>query len=294
LSADTWNSFITLSDDSIEQISFWKNNLSDINVRKFTTDVSCNTIVYSDASSTGYGGYIVENPDSIAYSMWSDSEKLLSSTWKELTAVKKVLFSPSDYVKGKRIKWFTDNQNVVNIISKGSMKCHLQEIVLDIYNQCLNYNLSLDVEWIPRTENERADFISRIVDFDDWGISEDLFVYVDSLWGPHEIDWFANDDNHKLPVFYSSYWNVKSIGIDAFTVNWGGINGLLVPPVCLLFKVLQYVKQCRAYGTVVLPMWKSASFWPMLCPAGDGFIKEVVGVSDLPTNKHNYIPGKGK
>ena len=37
-------------------------------------------------------------------------------------------------------------------------------------------------------------------------------------------------------------------------------------------------------------------FWPMLCPAGDGFIKEVVGVSDLPTNKHNYmyIPGKGK
>jgi hypothetical protein len=51
------------------------------------------------------------------------------------------------------------------------------------------------------------------------------------------------------------------------------------------------MKQCRAYGTVVLPMWKSASFWPMLCPAGDGFIKEVMGVSDLPTNKHSYIPG---
>lgn len=294
LSADTWNSFITLSDDSIEQISFWKNNLSDINVRKFTTDVSCNTIVYSDASSTGYGGYIVENPANIAHGMWSDSEKLLSSTWRELTAVKKVLFSISDYVKGKGIKWFTDNQNVVNIISKGSMKCHLQDIALDIYKQCLHYNLSLHVEWIPRTENERADFISRIVDFDDWGISEDLFLYMDSLWGPHEIDWFANDDNHKLPVFYSRYWNVKSIGIDAFTVDWGGINGLFVPPVCLLFKVLQYMKQCRAYGTVVLPMWKSASFWPMLCPDGDGFIKEVVGVFDLPTNKLNYIPGKGK
>jgi hypothetical protein len=81
---------------------------------------------------------------------------------------------------------------------------------------------------------------------DDWGISEDLFLYVDSLWGPHEIDWFANDDNHKLPVFHSRYWNVKSIGIDAFTVDWGGVNGLFVPPVCLLFKVLQYMKQCRA------------------------------------------------
>jgi hypothetical protein len=66
-----------------------------------------------------------------------------------------------------------------------------------------NYNLSLDVEWIPRTENERADFISRIVDLTT-GISQDLFLYVDSLWGPH-----ANDDNHKLPAFYSRYWNVK-------------------------------------------------------------------------------------
>jgi hypothetical protein len=69
---------------------------------------------------------------------------------------------------------------VVNIISKGSMKCHLQDIALDIYKQCLNYNLSLDVEWIPRTENERADFISRIVDFTT-GISQDLFLYVDSF-----------------------------------------------------------------------------------------------------------------
>jgi hypothetical protein len=118
------------------------------------------------------------------------------------------------------------------------MKCHLQDIALDICKQCLNYNLSLDVEWIPRTENERADFFSRIVDFDDWstGISEDLFLYVDSLWEPHEIDWFANDDNHKLLVFYSRYWNVKSIGIDAFNVDWGEINGLFVPPVCLLFR----------------------------------------------------------
>jgi hypothetical protein len=41
-------------------------------------------------------------------------------------------------------------------------------------------------------------------------------------------------------------------------------------------------------------MWKSASFWPMLCPAADGFIKEAVAVSELPINKHNYIPGKGK
>ena len=46
---------------------------------------------------------------------------------------------------------------------------------------------------------------------------------------------------------------------------------MFVPPLCLLFKVLQYMKQCRVYGTDVLPMWKSASFWPMLSGADPGF-----------------------
>ena len=181
LSADTWNSFITLSDDSIEQISFWKNNLSDINVRKFTTDVSCNTIVYSDASSTGYGGYIVENPDSIAHGMWSDSEKLLSSTWRELTAVKKVLFSLSDYVKGKRIKWFTDNQNVVNIISKGSMKCHLQDIALDIYKQCLNYNLSLRCGMDSTLQKMKEQILSAVLSILTTGVSRKIYF---CMWIP--------------------------------------------------------------------------------------------------------------
>jgi hypothetical protein len=45
-------------------------------------------IVFSDASGTGYGCYIVETPIDIAHGMWLDSEKGNSSTWKELTAVK--------------------------------------------------------------------------------------------------------------------------------------------------------------------------------------------------------------
>jgi hypothetical protein len=53
LPADTWNSFITLSDDSIEQISFWKNNLSDINIRKFLATLFCIvTLVLRDTVST--------------------------------------------------------------------------------------------------------------------------------------------------------------------------------------------------------------------------------------------------
>ena len=148
--------------------------------------------------------------------------------------------------------------------------------------------------WIPRAENDRADYLSRIVDQDDWGISIFIFDLIETLWGPHEIDWFASDDNFKLTVFYSRFWNVYSTGVDAFTVDWHGINGLFVPPVSLIPRVLAYMRQCRAIGTLILPFWPSASYWPMLCPSGKDFISEVVDFIDLPTNKDAYIPGKSK
>lgn len=294
MSAHSWNVSIRLSENSVNQVKFWKDNIKDVNYKHFNSDQSCNTIVYSDASGTGFGGYIVQNPKSTAHGMWSNIDAQRSSTWKELTAVKLVLLSLLEFLKGKRIKWFTDNQNVVSIVKKGSMKADLQDIALVIFNTCLKYNLSLEVEWIPRIENEKADYISRIIDYDDWGVAEHLFLYLDSLWGPHEIDWFASDHNYKLPVFYSRYWNVYSMGIDAFTVDWQGINGWFVPPVCLLLRVLKYIRQCRAYGTVVLPLWKSASFWPFLCPSGDGFISQVIGFEYLPTNKEGFTSGKGR
>ena len=146
---------------------------------------------------------MVENPSDIAHGMWSNNESMKSSTWKELTAVKNILFSMSKFLHNKRIKWFTDNQNVVSIINKGSMKRKLQDIAISMLCNCLNNNISIDVEWIPRSKNDQADFISRIVDYDDCGLSDEIFIHLDNLWGPHEIDWFANDNNHKLPVFYS-------------------------------------------------------------------------------------------
>ena len=39
---------------------------------------------------------------------------------------------------------------------------------------CAANNTELEVQWIPRNELERADFISRIIDTDDWQISDSL------------------------------------------------------------------------------------------------------------------------
>jgi len=136
LEKTSWNSCIVLSDSSLNHIKFWKDNLTEVNGKQFTSDLSCQSIVYSDASNTGYGGYIVETPTNIAHGMWSECESSKSSTWKELTAVKHILLSMVNILKDKQIKWFTDNQNVVSIVAKGSKKLELQDIVLCIFKNC--------------------------------------------------------------------------------------------------------------------------------------------------------------
>ena len=93
----------------LDQIAFWKRNLRTANLKEFTSDLSCHTIVYSDASNTGYDCYMVENPSDIAHGMWSNNESMKSSTWKELTGVKNILFSMNKFLHNKRIKWFTNN-----------------------------------------------------------------------------------------------------------------------------------------------------------------------------------------
>jgi len=44
------------------------------------------------------------------------------------------------------------------------------------------------MEWIPRSENDQADFLSRLYDPDDWGLSWSTFHTIDRIWGPHTVD----------------------------------------------------------------------------------------------------------
>lgn len=68
------------------------------------------------------------------------------------------------------------------------MKEDLQNIALDVYKFCLINGILLDIEWIPRSQNEKADFISNLNDADDWGVSCQIFDYLNSFWGPFEVD----------------------------------------------------------------------------------------------------------
>ena len=78
------------------------------------------------------------------------SEAGQSSTWRKLRAVRMVLESFQSKLKNERVRWFTDNQNVVRIVQCGSKQPSLQIEVLGIFSACVSNNIRIKPEWIPR------------------------------------------------------------------------------------------------------------------------------------------------
>ena len=84
-------------------------------------------------------------------------------------------------MKNHTVRCVTDNQNIVRIVLYGSKKPILQEEALAIFVVCVNYHIRLDPEWIPREENEFADYLSKSVDCDDWMLNLEMFQKLDAI-----------------------------------------------------------------------------------------------------------------
>ena len=265
------------------ELEFWASCLPKYNAQPLWHTPSAVRVVYSDASDTGYGGYTVEHGTHVAQGMWSSEEAVQSSTWRELAAVSRLLDSMAAKLRNARVRWFSDNQNVVRILQVGSRKPNLQEQALRVFETCIIYQIRLEPEWVPRSENELADFISRIVDYDDWQVNPELFYYLEGAWGPHSIDRFADNYNTQVARFNSRFACPGTEAVDAFTVHWGcGENNWWCPPPGLVARVVRHAEARRANGTLVVPHWESAPFWPLLCPDGETFASFFVASEVLP------------
>ena len=198
-------------------------------------------MVYSDASASGCGGYIVKLQGQTSYRTWCGNEHARSSTHRELLGVITVLESFPCFLRSQTIKWYTDNQGVVAIVNKGSMKPDLQILAVRIFKFCRENCISIQMEWLPREQNQGADTISKINDTDDWSVTKDFFDYMNKMWGPVDIDRFASYKHHHLTVFYSKYYTPGSSGVDAFAYNWKGVNNWWAPPVKDIIMTLKHI-----------------------------------------------------
>ena len=179
---DVWDTPLDLSrvwfyPHCSDKINFWLHNCSKLNCRRLFEYSRLVSIICIDASAFACGGHALfanKGEFELFYKAFSSMESTLDSNDRELLAILCSLKSFKSLIQGKVVKFYTDSKNASVIASKGSTSLRLQRHALEIFQFCAVYNVSIEIEWVPRSLNDYADSLSRVIDFDDWSVSTDF------------------------------------------------------------------------------------------------------------------------
>ncbi len=62
--------------------------------------------------------------------------------------------------EGKFIVFQVDAENLLGIVNRGSPKLHINMVARELFWLCVERDITLSVEWVPRELNSLADEIS--------------------------------------------------------------------------------------------------------------------------------------
>ena len=112
-------------------------------------------------------------------------------------------------------------------------------------------------------------------------LSDMAFKLFFSSRSRHTIDRFSSDESVRVRSgrYNSRFWRrgmEGCQGIDAFLQDWQGENNWVHPPYKLVGRVVQHMRMQGAQGTVVIPWWTRAAWWPLV-REGEGWSRDAVG-----------------
>ena len=288
-SSQSWYTENILSEEVTHDLNFWSHNLAHVNGFSFKHRPTTTTMLFTDASQYGYGGFTVKKLEKlICTGKFTPHESEKSSTFRELLAVKLVLQSYSHILANEEVQINTDNFNASRILLIGSSKPFLQQLAMDIFYHCMINNIKLTPEWIPRGQNRCADFYSKFKDTDSWSIDHKTFSFINSRFGPFTVDRFADDRNKQLPIFNSRYYCPGTAHVNSFTADWSHDNNWLSPPISLIGSTIKHLKACKGTGALLVPAWESSYFWPYICPCGTETAPYITGILVVNPDYQSY------
>ena len=126
--------------------------------------------------------------------------------------------------------------------------------------------------------NLTADAESRVMrDRSDWKLDQQVFLRINNVYGPLEVDLFASRLTNQCCRFFSWQPDPLAEATDAFCQNWVGMKVYANPPWNLISRVLAKTQTQGADLTLVAPEWKAQPWyavllsmlvdWPRLLPA---------------------------
>ena len=306
-SESEWDAVVALPDDVLAELLHWQTTLPSsachehplwtlkpvqihelYNLGRRVVSVCLET----DASIYGWGcivKYLVndewcEQRTSIAWEPGQPSIQVHC----EAEALHQALLTFSSIVSNNAVLHITDCEPTLDLPERGSAaSAQLQAIALNIWRLCSARNIFLSSAWVPGDEmiSSGCDALSRSSLEDQhcatlrptgWST---VLLLAQRVHRELSVDWFADNINHQLPLFWSRYPHHASIDYDSFNApSWDhsschscGIHhpifGYFFPPVPLLDRVLAKAKIDGASGIIVVPRLVSSLWWPILLSA---------------------------
>jgi hypothetical protein len=290
-----------LSPNARTELNFWLTASKAFNGRKpLWPPTHIHTLVHSDAAGRsplsfgGWGGWArLNGAYAHAAGRWPFETRACSSTFLETKAVLHVLQSlnVAGALKGQRILVRTDNMNVFYILNKaGSMVPAVQDLCLELFWYCMEHDIDVLADWIPRDANVLADALSKASESYDWQLNPREFQALSRRWGPFDVDLFASFTNHQVPKYFSHYYTPDTAGVNAFAQNWGR-QCWCNPPFGLIARVLGHARACGSRMCVIVPFWPHSKWWPLLLGPPGFFLPFVHGCIVLPRVFDLYLGG---
>ena len=135
--ASFWDQKIKLSEGAKDELCFWNNCFHRFNGQPiWPASTKISVLIYAGARQFGWGVYYANLRGVCAKGNFPGSEISESSTSRELLATYHVLRASKNFVSGKTVNHGTDTRNVVYVLSSGSKKFDLQNLVYNIFKLC--------------------------------------------------------------------------------------------------------------------------------------------------------------
>ena len=258
-----FDSQMTLSEGSKQELEWWCANVH--SACKTIGIKDPEVVVFTDSSLSGWG-CVCEGTSTGGH--WLPLEKAFHINYLEIKAALMALKCFAPQLHGKHVRLMIDNTIAVHCINNlgtnHSASCN--DITLALWNWCTSHNIWVSAAHIPGKNNVIADAESRRVNLDaEWKLNSKLLKSAfESLAVSPSIDLFATRLNTQMNRYVSYRPDPDAVAIDAFSISWKDLNFYAFPPFSVIPLVLNKVQQEKGTGIIVVPEWKTQSWFPVL------------------------------
>ena len=95
----------------------------------------------------------------------------------------------------------------------------------------------------------------------------------------------------QLTRFGSRFWNPGCTVVDAFSISWQTELSWLCPPIHLIGRCIRKLQRDKADGSLLVPLWFSAPWWPMLIGHDKEFKSLVTDVKLIERRENLFLSG---